>query len=498
MKQVILHIYDWLSARRGLAALLLLLALAGCLLGALRLSFQEDISAFLPREQQEELEQTAGQERLAVLFQGGTLDEKLDAMDAFEAGWTAAHPEAPVLAADGPDAQDVFSFLCDNWPYFLTEADYRRIDSLLQDPDLIPRRLQEGKKALYRVLPFQTRYFRSDPLGLFLPVVQRLQRAGMASRMEEGRLFTASGDCGILFVASPYGGSESGENAPLVRALDSLKALTSAGFPSITISSTGGPEVAVENASRIRKDSMLALVLAAVLICLVLWFSYKRIWDVLWILLSIGAGAVFALGIISLFKTSVSVIVLGIGCTVIGIAVNYPLHYVDHLKYQRDKRKALADQVNPLLVGNITTVGAFLSLLLMKADALHDFGFIGAMMLVGTIVFVLLFLPVFLPAESGERRTLKLDLDRYLHPSPAVRKAVFLCFLALTVLFGIRGSRVGFDADMHHINYMTPAQEAGFAVLESLQPDASAFPLPSAAEQVQRLEWWQDLWQTMQ
>ncbi len=495
MNRLILHIYDWLSARKGLAALFLILALLLCLLAAMRLSFQEDISAFLPQEQRETLGQTAGQERLAVLFQGGTLEEKLDAMDAFEAAWTARYPEAAVLSADGPDVQDVFSFLCDNVPYFLTDADYRRMDSLLQDPELIPRRLQEGKKALYSAMPFQTRYFRADPLGLYTPLLQRLQRAGMASRMEEGRLFTADGACGILFVDSPYGGSESGENARLVRGLDSLKARTSADFPSLTITSTGGPEVAVENASRIRKDSFLALALAAILICIVLWFSYKRLWDVLWILLSIGAGAVFALGFISLFKSSVSVIVLGIGCTVIGIAVNYPLHYVDHLKYQKDKRKALADQVNPLLVGNITTVGAFLSLLLTKADALHDFGFIGAMMLVGTIVFVMLFLPVFMPQGSGARRTLKLDLDRYWNPSPASRKAVFLAFLALTILFSIWGSRVGFDANMHHINYMTPAQEEGFAVLESLQPDASAFPLPSDEEQTRRLAQWQDLWQ---
>ena len=121
--------------------------------------------------------------------------------------------------------------------------------------------------------------------------------------------------------------------------------------------------------------------------------------------MSILAGALFALGIIALFKSSVSLIVLGIGSMIIGIAVNYPLHYVDHLKYQPDKRKALADQVNPLLVGNITTVGAFLSLLLLKAEALHDFGFIGAMMLVGTILFVLVFLPVLVPAASRPRWT---------------------------------------------------------------------------------------------
>ena len=157
---------------------------------------------------------------------------------------------------------------------------------------------------------------------------------------------------------------------------------------------------------------------------------------------------------------------------IIGIAVNYPLHYVDHLKYQPDKRKALADQVNPLLVGNITTVGAFLSLLLLKAEALHDFGFIGAMMLVGTILFVLVFLPVLVPAASRPRNTVRLDFDRHIHLGPKARKWVFVGFLIVTaVLFWLSRS-ISFDADMHHINYMTPEQERGFAILEEMGASA--------------------------
>lgn len=490
-----LHIYDWLSAHKRVTAVILLALLALCALSALRLEYQEDISAFLPEQQRKDLAQTQGQEKMAVLFHGGSLDDKLDAMYGFEERWNAVSPDCPLTAAaDNSEALSVFDFLCDNWPYFLTEADFARMDSLLAVPAYIPQRLQENKLALFSVLPFQAQYFRSDPLALFSPVMQRLNQANAASRLEDGCLFTADGETGIVFFESPYGASESGRNAQLVQLLDSVKRQTAAAFPAVNITSTGGPEVAVENAGRIKKDSLLALALAAILICLVLWFSYKRLSDVLWILLSIAAGALFALGVIALFKSSISIIVLGIGSTIIGIAVNYPLHYVDHLKYQQDKRKALAEQVNPLLVGNITTVGAFLSLLLMKAEALHDFGFIGAMMLAGTIVFVLVFLPVFVPAPKGERRTLKLDLDRHLHPSASVRKAFFVAFLVLTAVFFLLGRRVGFDADMHHINYMTPAQEEGFAILESLQPRADAFPLPSEAEQQERIARWNAFW----
>ena len=484
MKRIILHIYDFLSARKGLAVVLLAVLIGLCALSALRMDYEEDISAFLPQSEESkrysEVYNRLGQDRMAVFFEARDTAETdpyrlMDAMTAFGGIWADADTARLVpdlrVSTDADAVETVFGFIRENWPYFLTEADYARMDSLLALPGYVHDRMEENRRSFYSLASgFASTYFRSDPLGLFSPVLKRLEALNPStrSRVEDGFLFTGDGRTGVVLFNSPFGGSESGRNAELVALLQTVKARTEAEFPDIAVTSTGGPEVAVGNASRIKKDSFLALALAAILICIVLWLSYKRFADVFWILVSILSGALFALGIIALFKSSVSLIVLGIGSMIIGIAVNYPLHYVDHLKYQPDKRKALAEQVNPLLVGNITTVGAFLSLLLLKADALHDFGFIGAMMLVGTILFVLVFLPVFVPEATRPRTTLKLDLDRHIHLSPKARKAVFAGFMVLTALLGWLSTKVSFDADMHHINYMTPEQSRGFALLEGM------------------------------
>ncbi len=492
MKRLILQIYDFLSAHKALAGALALVLLALSLFSASRLHFQEDIAAFLPDSPEtaryREVYARLGQDKEAVFFQGGTLEERLDAMYGFEALWAEADTDGLVTvqaAADQSAVLGVMDFLSRNAPYFLEAADYQRIDSLLSVPGYIDAKLEEDRNLLYGAGSSLTaRFLRADPLGLYSPVLQRLEglNPNPGQNRVDGCLFTEDGETGLLLFASPWGGSESGRNATLVALLDSVKTRTMREHPAVRVSSTGGPEVAVENAVRIRKDSLLAICLAAVLICILLWFSYKRFPDVLWILLSISAGAAFALGLIALFKSSVSVIVLGIGCTIIGIAVNYPLHYVDHLKYQQDKRRALAEQVNPLLVGNITTVAAFAALLLMKAEALRDFGFIGAMMLVGTILFVLIFLPVFVPAASRPRNTLKLDLDRHISLSPKGRKLLFCAFLLVTIVLGLLGRSVSFDADMHHINYMTPEQEAGFSVLGAMEGDESLYLVAEGAD----------------
>lgn len=462
---------------------------------AFRLTFQENITDFLPTREQEKLAETGGEGQMALLFTGGTVDNKLDAMYGFADAWNAEHADVQITPeADNSQVLAVFDFLSDNWPYFLEEQDYARMDSLLATPAYVAQKLEEDKRSLYGSA-LLARYIRTDPLGLFSPVLQRLNQANASSQMIENCLFTEDGETGIVLFHSPYGSSESGKNAVLTVDINATKARIQAQYPEVTITSTGAPEVAVENAVRIKKDSMLALAVAFLIIALILWFSYKRFSDVLWILLSIGAGALFALGLIALFKSSVSLIVLGIGSTIIGIAVNYPLHYVDHLKYQTDKRKALAEQVNPLLVGNITTVGAFLSLLLMKADALHDFGFIAAMMLVGTILFVLVFLPVFVPQRKEEPRDLvKLDFDRYLHPSQNVRHSAFLVFLLLTGWLCWQSRKVEFDANLHNINYMTQEQAEGFAVLERLRPQISTQELFEEASQKAAIARWNAFW----
>ena len=475
--------YDWLSARKGLAGLLLVVLLALSGWSASRLHFEEDISAFLPESSREQLQASGGDEVMAVFFQGGTPQEREDALYAFQDRWEEAFPDI-YLYEPSSEAAEVFDFLNANWPYFLQEKDYARMDSLLAVPGYIPARLQEDKLSLVTGNPFTSKYLRSDPLGLYTPVLNRLQQARPETLQNTE----------ILFFDSPYGSSESAHNGELLAALSTITEAIAQEHPGVQITSTGGPEVAVGNSSRIKTDSFLALAIALLLICTVLWMSYKRVQDVLWILLSIVVGAVFALGIIACFKASVSIIVLGIGCTVIGIAVNYPLHYIDHLKYCPDRRQALAEQVSPLLTGNITTVGAFLGLLLLKSEALHDFGFIGAMMLVGTILFVLVFLPVFMPVYQGERKVWKLDPGRYFHPGENTRRAVFMGFLALTVLFFFTGKKLQFDSNLHNINYMTPEQARGFALLESLSPSPDAFPLPSLQEQEERIGLWKAFW----
>ena len=478
--KLILKIYDFLKPRKALAVAVLLCAMGLCVLGTMRMGGDEDISSFLPQNEMSRkyssvYERLGGQEKIAVFFRGGDAEGICAAMDRFGELLEEADSGNVVrnlqVRADEGAVLDVMDFIRGNWPYFLTEDDYRLADSLLAAPDFIRERLSAAHRSmLYPGSSFTAENLRHDPLNLFTPVFRNLSGLNPAGNgsLVDGHIFLPDGSAGVAFLSSPYGGSESGRNAEMLRMLEKAAGETEEESDGVKISFTGGPVIAVENSETIKRDSIVAVSIALLLIFALLYLQFRNLRDMLWIGLSILCGSLFSLGLISLFKSSISMIILGIGSMILGIAVNYPLHYVDYLKYQPDTRKALKDIITPLTVGNLTTVLAFLSLAFMKTSALRDFGIVGALMLVGTIVFVLVFLPVLMPdGRKRSDRALKLKFGG-LNLPVRLRRALAAAVLLLTVVFAFTGRLTGFDPDMHGINYMTPQQRGDLAALSEL------------------------------
>ena len=163
---------------------------------------------------------------------------------------------------------------------------------------------------------------------------------------------------------------------------------------------------------------------------------------------------------------------VGIGSVIVGIAVNYPLHYLDHIKQEPNKREALKDVIQPLVIGNLTTVAAFACLMFVKAEAMRDLGLFGALTLVGTILFVMVFLPLFAVVP---KKTKKMFVDDGKTPSETWRKVKFYAFwplVIITLILSYFSQDTAFDADLHNINYMTRQEKEDLALLsESLQKE---------------------------
>ena len=529
---VILSLYDFLRARRGLCLTVLLLLTAVLAVLMSRQRYKEDIADFLPLDSKygqalRTYQESAGANRIVALFASAdsTLsdpDRLVEAVEAFAAivaeRDTTGLAETVVTQIDLSQAEQTVQFLYDNMPYFLTDGDYARMDSLLADDTFIDRQLAADKQSL--MLPMggmMAGSVQRDPLGLFTPLLATLRERQPAVNYEnyDGYIFTPDMSRALVLMQSPYGGSESSRNACLLRFLEDCAAAVD--VAGVDIRFAGGPVIAVENAQQIKRDSLLAVTLALLLIVGLLCFVFRSVRNLVLIVVSIGWGWLFAMAALAAIHDSVSVIVIGISSVIVGIAVNYPLHLIAHLRHTPDVRRALREIAAPLVVGNITTVGAFLALVPLESVALRDLGLFSSLLLVGTILFVLVFLPQLRPSPRplpAGRGVYTSTADKsngngnYSPPSqggagggPFGPKGFVwpLAILVLTLNFGYFSLDTTFDSNIANINYMSAQQRQDMERLASLKPQVEQtgdsiyrrFLCPEQ-EQRRRLRLWDD------
>lgn len=476
----IVNIYDRLSKHSKLlwasflGSIILFVALI------LHLNYSEDINDFLPlgTSEQEALavyQKISGAERIYMLFDNpDDEDMTIDAIDYFIAcvqeqdslDWCSD------LTAqyDMSMMQEVSDFIYSNIPYFLSADDYQRMDSLLAQDDYIEKQLQRDKEML--LLPsggIMTTSVTKDPLGLFSPVLIYLQNSNpqMDFEMYEGYIFTPDLSRAVAMMSSPFGNSETEYNSKMLQILHNAAEQMNEEYPEVTATIVGGPEIAVGNASRIKKDSIIAVLLSIVLIALLVTYSIGSLRNILLIFLSIGWGWLFALAGMSLFSSQVSIIVIGISSVILGIAVNYPLHIIVHLSHTPDVRTTLKDILLPLVIGNITTVGAFMTLIPLKSVALKDLGLFASLLLVGTILFVIFYLPHMLKVKHVKQRSNGF-IEKLASLSPENHRLVIIALAVITAVLSVYSFRTEFDSNIANINYMTDQQRQEMAYFQNL------------------------------
>ena len=483
MTAEMIGIYEYMKGHRMVCWLSLSILTLGLALLLASLTYKEDISDFLPENNKyskalKVYQDLVGANKIIVIAQNAdsteiapdtiarAVDLFVEKLEKTEKGGQFSNL---TYQMDQNQVAEMISYVYQNIPYFLTPADYLRIDSLLCKPDFIPSQLAADKQLL--MLPASSllsENIQRDPLNLFTPVVAGLQSNMPAISFEnyDGYIFTPDMQRAIMMMDSPFGASETEKNGTLIETLDSIARQVHIAIPSVSFHLTGGPVIAVGNATQIKKDSLLSITIAIILIVLLLIYVFRRVWSILMIVVSIGWGWLFAMGGMALLHDSVSVIVIGISSVILGIAVNYPLHLIAHLQHTPNMETTLKEISKPLIIGNITTVGAFLALVPLKSVALRDLGLFSSLLLIGTIIFVLIFLPHTLKMKQRVRdiqvlsKVSELSLDN--------KRWLVVCVLILTIVFGYLSGDTVFDPDMNHINYMSKEQKDDMSYFQQL------------------------------
>ncbi|MEO7765822.1 MAG: 1-acyl-sn-glycerol-3-phosphate acyltransferase, partial [Ferruginibacter sp.] len=263
----------------------------------------------------------------------------------------------------------------------------------------------------------------------------------------------------LIFIQPAYPPNNTGKNALLLKGLDEIiDSLSVVGAKTTSATYFGATAVSVGNALQLRKDSLLTqgITIVFIIVFLGLYFKKKRAPFI--ILIPVVFGALFSLAAIYFIKGSISVIALGTGSVVLGIAVNYSLHFFNHYRHTKSIEDVISDLAFPLTIGSFTTIGGFLCLQLVASEMLKDLGFFAAFSLIGAALASLIFLPHFIASKKEQKRHIAVQIswiDKIASYRPEYNRYIVLVILALTLFFAYTARSVRFESDLERMNFMS-------------------------------------------
>lgn len=372
-----------------------------------------------------------------------------------------------------------------NLPLFLTAKDYNKIDTLIQAAS-IHSTLESNKKLLMSPASvFYKRLIAGDPIGMSGIVWQKLRAIQVDTSYEnyEGYLFYKHSNKLTFFLTPAHKASATGENSKFFASLNKDIEAWQTEHPNISIKYFGGPAVAAGNATQMRTDTIVTLSVTVVLLILLTLYFFRKKRTPLFLLIPVLYGLAMGLGVVVLVQGSISVIALGAGAIIMGIAIDFSIHFLSHVRHSGDIRATIKELSQPLTIGSLTTIAAFLSLRFVSTPILQDLGLFAAASLAGAALCTLIFLP-HLPIGTSGNSVKVTIIDKLAQLRPEKNKWLVLGIFLLTPVMFYFSSGVTFDSNMMHLNYLSPELEDAQEEIASVNAQAlsSMFVIASDSE----------------
>jgi predicted RND superfamily exporter protein len=352
--------------------------------------------------------------------------------------------------------QDGIEFLYKNVPVFFDESQYPQLDSLLTK-EQIDRQMNENYNIITSNAGMVYKdIITQDPIGLRNLFLSRIGNFGLGGNyaLYNGHIFTSDTTVAVAFLAPNFKTLDSKLSTQFVEILQHAVKEYSIQNSDIEILYHGQPIQSVSNADRIKKDLLLTVSVSLIVILTILIGCFKNKSTLFYLLGPITYGVLFAMSVMYFIKGSMSIMALGIGAIVMGVAFSYCLHIIAHYKYVGNSEKVLEDQTTPVILGVLTTIGAFMSLLLTESELLHDFGLFASLGLTGTTIFALLYMPQFFGSKTGRKSEKAFILLEKINSYPMEKQMwLIVAILIISVICFIVSDNVQFDSNLRHIGY---------------------------------------------
>lgn len=356
---------------------------------------------------------------------------------------------------------DAIGYLSEHLPAYIDTSLYAHIDTLLTVEHMTKQMQQNQKDLTGEFGSAFPELVLSDPIGIRNVIGEQMKplMAGGTGGYEtiDNHFFVSDSTVCVAFLTPRYSATNTGKGSALFLQLNELIDEFAVSHPDVHICYHGTPASGFYNAKQIKHDLMSTIGGSFMVVVVFLLVCFRRRNTLPLLVLPVTFGTLFGLSMMYFIKGQFSLLALGIGAIILGVALSYVLHILTHHQYVSDPEQLLRDQVRPVCLGCLTTIGSFTGLIFVNTALLQDFGLFATFAIAGTTLFCLVFLPQLLSTTKNtdtESRAFAL-IDR-INAYPFHRKKPLLATILILMLicvgsYIIRGTK--FDADMHNLGY---------------------------------------------
>ena len=439
---------------------------------AMQIHLEEDIDKLMPSSKNED-----GTTKLA--FADLKIKDKvflLFAKETKDVGYedlvTACDAFVDSLQQDSTLIEDVFyqlsedlmpdgiDYMMEHLPAYIDTKAYEGFDTLLTTEHMAKQMEQNRDDLTGEIGEMFPEVIQVDPIGMRNVLAEQMKPLLSAGNYQtlDNHFFVPDSTVCIAFLTPRFSSTNTGQGSALFERLNALRAAFAKSHPNIDISYHGTPASGYYNSSQIKHDLTTTIAGALVLVLVFLLICFRKIDTIPLLLLPVVFGTLFGLSMMYWLKGEFSLLALGIGGVVLGVAISYVLHILTHHQYVSDGTQLLKDQVKPVFLGCLTTIGSFAGLIFINTALLQDFGLFAAFAIMGTTLFSLAFLPPLLRKGGNGFPAFVDKINNY----PLDRKKALLIIIGIITVVCIgaylkEGTR--FDADMHNLGYLEDMTE---------------------------------------
>ena len=361
---------------------------------------------------------------------------------------------------------DGISFLQENLPAYIDTSAYTAFDTLMNVSHMKLQMQKNAEDLQGEFCEMFPELIQSDPIGMRNVLMQQMaplmQATGGSYKTINGHFFVPDSTVCVAFISPAFSATNTGQGSQLFINLNQLIEKFHSSHPNVKISYYGTPASGYYNSSTIKGD-LTSTIAWSLIIVLVVLFICMRNWNTIPLLiLPVAFGTLFGLTMMYFIKGQFSLLALGIGAVVLGVAMSYVLHILTHYKYVDDPEKVLRDETKPVLLGCLTTIGSFMGLIFIKTDLLQDFGLFAAFAIVGTTIFALIYLPHLMVLEKNKVNHKAFSLIDKINNYPFETKKPLLYVIGIVTIVCIGfylAKGTDFDADMGNLGYLSENTE---------------------------------------